>query len=181
MYAPKGFPADGVSDPMSDLRTHPVPDAVNPDDWTLRVTGTVDAPLRLSATDLEAFPLETVTDDFACVEGWVADGLAWRGVPVDAVLERAVPTTGSEYALVRAMDGDYACAFSLETLSEALLAIELDGEPLSVEHGGPARLVPTGIDRDCWESVKWVCEIRIDEMPFSDADTAEDVALSRLE
>ena len=166
---------------MSDLRTHAVPDAVDPDDWTLRVTGTVDRPLRLSAADLESFPLETVTDDFACVEGWSAEGLAWRGVRVDDVLEGAGPTTGSEHALVRAMDGDYACGFPLEALSDALLAIELDGEPLPVEHGGPARLVPTGTDRDCWESVKWVSEIRVGETPFSDADTAKDVALSRLE
>ena len=170
-----------MSDSPTDLRTHPVPDAVDPDDWALRVTGTVDRPLRLSPTDLEALPLESVTDDFACVEGWAAEDLAWRGVRVADVLERAGPTTGSEYALVRAMDGDYACAFPLEALSDALLALELDGEPLPVDYGGPARLVPTGGDRDCWESVKWVAEIRVGETPFSDADTAADLALSRLE
>ena len=166
---------------MSDLRTHPVPDAVDPDDWALRVTGAVDRSLRLSAADLESFPLETVTDDFACVEGWVADDLAWRGIRVGAVLERAGPTAESEHALVRAMDGDYACSFPLETVSDALLAVELDGEPLPVDHGGPARLVPLGAGSDCWESVKWVSEIRVGETPFSDADTAKDVALSRLE
>ena len=166
---------------MDDLRTHAVPDAVEPDDWALRVTGTVDRALRLAPTDLESFPLETVTDDFACAEGWVADDLAWRGVRVGAIFERAGPSAETEYALVRAMDGDYACSFPLETLSEALLAVQLDGESLPVEHGGPARLVPTGADRDCWESVKWVTELRIGEAPFSDADTAADVALSRLE
>ena len=78
-------------------------------------------------------------------------------------------------------DGDYACAFPLERLSDALLAVELEGELLPVEHGGPARLVPIGADTDCWEHVKWVAEIEVGETPFSDADTAKDVALSRLE
>lgn len=166
---------------MSDLRTHAVPDAVKSDDWVLRVTGTVDRVLQLATTDFESFPLETITDDFACAEGWVADDLSWRGVRVGAVLERAGPTADSEYGLVRAMDGDYACSFPLERLADALLAVELDGEVLPVEHGGPARLVPTTSDRDCWESVKWVTELRAGETPFSDADTAADVALSRLE
>ncbi|MFC4543164.1 molybdopterin-dependent oxidoreductase [Halosolutus amylolyticus] len=166
---------------MSDLRTHDVPAAVDPDGWTLSVTGTVDRSLRLTPDDLASFPLETAADDFACVEGWVADGLSWRGVRVGTVLDRAGLTEGSEYALVRAMDGDYACSFSLDRLRESILALELDGESLPVEHGGPARLVPIDSERNCWEHIKWVSAIEVGETPFSDADTAKDLALSRIE
>lgn len=166
---------------MSDLETHEIPAAVNPETWTLRVTGAVEQPLQLSPADLETFPLETAADEFACVEGWVAEGLSWRGVRVGTVLDRADPNPSSEYGLVRAMDGDYACSFPLERLSESLLALELDGEPLPVEHGGPARLVPTGAGRECWESVKWVSRIVLGETPLSAADTAAERALSRLE
>ncbi len=102
-------------------------------------------------------------------------------VRVGDLLERAGPSAEAEHALARAMDGDYACSFPLEALSDALLAVELDGEPLPVEHGGPARLVPIGPNRDCWESVKWVSEIRVGETPFPDADTAKETALSRIE
>lgn len=181
MCAPTGFSVGGVPAPVTDLRTHPVPDAVDAEAWALRVTGAVDRSLRLSAAALESFPLETVTDDFACAEGWVADGLAWRGIRVGDILERAGRRPRPSTPSSRAMDGDYACSFPLEALSDAILAVELDGEPLPVDHGGPARLVPTGPDRDCWTSVKWVSEIRIGETPFSDADTAKETALSRLE
>lgn len=166
---------------MSDLRPHDVPSAVDPDGWALRVTGTIDQPLRLTPDDLMSFSLETADDDFACVEGWVANGLSWRGVRVETILERAGPTEDSEHALVRAMDGEYACSFPLDRISTSILALELDGETLPVEHGGPARLVPLGTDRDCWESIKWVSEIRLGETPFSEADTAKGLALSRIE
>ena len=166
---------------MSDLETHAVPEDVDPADWTLRISGTVDRSLQLTPDDLASYPLERATDDFACVEGWVAEGLSWRGVRVGTVLERAEPTVESKYGLVRAMDGEYACSFSLERLSDAILTLELDGEPLPVEHGGPVRYVPLDADRDCWESIKWVSEIVISEVPFTDADTAKQLALSRIE
>ncbi|AEH39129.1 molybdopterin-dependent oxidoreductase [Halopiger xanaduensis] len=166
---------------MDGLKSYGVPDDVDPDGWTLRVAGTVDRPLRIDPADLASYPLETAADDFACIEGWVANGLSWRGVRVARLLEGADPTDASEYALVRAMDGEYACSFPLDRLRESILAVELDGETLPVEHGGPARLVPLDTDRDCWESIKWVSEIRIGETPFTEDDTAKDLALSRIE
>ena len=168
---------------MDDLETHPVPDDVarDLDAWELRVTGAVDRPLSLARDDLASLSDETVVDDFACVEGWKATDLAWGGVRCETLLERADPAAASEHALVRATDGDYACAFPLGRLSDALLAVELEGEPLPVEHGGPARLVPVGADVDCWEHVTWVAEIEVGEKPFREGDTAKDVALSRLE
>lgn len=165
---------------MSDLETHDVPEDVDADAWRLGVTGAVGRELDLDVADLEALPTETFAADFSCVEGWVAEDLTWRGVRVGDLLERAEPTAAATYALVRAMDGAYACSFPLERLSEAVLAIELDGAPLPIEHGGPARLVPTGA-ADCWESVKWVAEIELVDSPPGDDDTAKSIALSRVE
>lgn len=166
---------------MTDLGRHEVPDGVGTAGWTLGVTGTVEEPLDLTRTDLDSFPVETFGGDFVCEEGWVAEDLAWRGVRVGELLERAGPTDASEYGLVRSMDGDYACSFPIERLAESVLAFELDGEPLGAEHGGPARLVPTDGERDCWESVKWVSGIELLERAPTDADTARELALSRIE
>ncbi|MFB6090747.1 MAG: molybdopterin-dependent oxidoreductase [Halobellus sp.] len=166
---------------MTELESHPVPADVDPDGWALRVGGAVDRPLRLDRADVAALPAETFEEDFECVEGWTAAGLTWRGVRVERLLDRAGPTAEASHALVRAMDGDYACAFPLETLAGAVLATELDGEALPVEHGGPARLVPTDAGTDCWESVKWVAEIEVRESAPTDADTAEELALSRID
>jgi DMSO/TMAO reductase YedYZ molybdopterin-dependent catalytic subunit len=165
---------------MTDLQVHDVPAGVDPDEWRLDVTGAVTRDLALSRSDLAAFESETFTDDFECVEGWVAADLTWRGVRVGDVLAEADPDAGSSHALVAAMDGEYACSFPLERIAEAVLAVELDGDPLPVEHGGPARLVPTG-DADCWESVKWVSEVRVTQTTPANRDTAERIARSRLE
>jgi len=166
---------------MTDLRRHEVPDGIETAGWRLGVTGTVEGPLELTRGDLESFPIETFRGDFVCEEGWVAEDLAWRGVRVGRLLERAGPTDASECGLVRSMDSDYACSFPLERLAESVLAFELDGEPLGAEHGGPARLVPTDRERDCWESVKWVSEIELVERAPTEADTARELALSRIE
>ncbi|MFB6270042.1 MAG: molybdopterin-dependent oxidoreductase [Halobacterium sp.] len=165
---------------MTDLEVHDVPAAVDRDEWRLRVTGAVDAPTAFDRGDLESLPAETYTADFACVEGWVAEDLAWRGVRVRDLLSQAGPTGAASHALVHAMDGEYACSFPLDRLADAVLAVGLDGDPLPVEHGGPARLVPTG-DADCWESVKWVDRVDVRESRPDDEDTAESIALSRVE
>jgi len=163
---------------MVGLDSHPVPESVNPDEWQLRVTGAVAEPLRLTKAELRTLPETGVTDDFACVEGWRAADLAWRGVRLGTVLARAKPAAEAAYVLVHAMDGDYASAFSIDRVRDALLAVDLDGEPLSVEHGGPARLVPVD-DADCWESIKWVSEIEVTATEPTGRDTAKELALGR--
>ncbi|WP_226479510.1 molybdopterin-dependent oxidoreductase [Natrinema amylolyticum] len=166
---------------MSGLREFDVRSGVDEDAWELTVAGAVKRAVHLSADDLAALPLETDTADFACAEGWVAEDLTWRGVRVADVLALAEPTDAGAYALVSGMDDDYACSFPLSRLADAVLAVELDGEALPVEHGGPARLVPAGADSDCWEHVKWVSRIDVRETDPLEEDTAKELALSRLE
>lgn len=162
---------------MTGLETHDVPDAVEPTDWELDVTGAVSRPLRLDLDELMTFPVEVFTGDFECVDGWVAADLSWRGVRVADVLDRASPTVEDGYVLVRAMDTDYACSFPKARVADALLAVGLDGDELPVEHGGPVRLVPTGSGSDCWESVKWVSELEVSASEPAADDTARERAL----
>jgi DMSO/TMAO reductase YedYZ molybdopterin-dependent catalytic subunit len=164
---------------MTDLATHDAPAEVTPDDSRLLVTGSVDNEVAFDHADLRALATASYTADFSCVEGWTAEGLSWRGVRVDEVLSRARLTDESSHVLVRAMDDEYACSFPVSRLEGALLAVELDGDRLPVEHGGPARLVPTD-ESDCWESVKWVAELDVCESSPADEDTAERMALSRI-
>lgn len=164
---------------MAGLDSHPVPEGVNPDEWCLRVTGAVAESLQLTEAELRTLPETGVTNDFACVEGWRAADLSWRGVRLGAVLAQARPTADAAYVLINAMDGDYACSFSLGRPRDALLAVELDGEPLSVAHGGPARL-PTSGDADCWDNVKWVSEIEVTATEPAGRGTAKEFALGRV-
>lgn len=166
---------------MTGLQPHAVPEAVDPNEWRLRVGGAVARPLRLDRSDLADVPTESFTADFACVEGWTAEDLSWRGVRVGTLIERAGPTDASTHVLVHAMDGEYACAFRVDRARDADLAPALDGEPLPVDHGGPARLVPTDTEADCWESVKWVSELEVTESEPRADDSAKATALSRIE
>ncbi|WP_096388947.1 molybdopterin-dependent oxidoreductase [Halopenitus persicus] len=187
-------PADPSADPPADPLADPAAG------WTLRITTSTGVDLdsapdqatdseddagdsvTVTYDDLAALPHETFSGDFSCLEGWTATDLTWRGVRVGRLLEATVGARdGGSHALVRAMDGEYACAFPIDRLSESVLALELDGEPLPVEHGGPARLVPPGEDADCWRSVKWVAAIEVTAEPPTEADTAREIALSRVD
>lgn len=163
---------------MDGLPRHDVPEEVRTADWTLTVRGSVRRPRAFDADDLAALPTETFSEDFDCEAGWTVEGLSWRGVRVRDLLDRVDPAPESQYALVHAMDGDYACAFPIDRLETAVLALELDGEPLPAAHGGPARLIPTG-DGDCWESVKWVDSIEL--TTGRPEDTAREIALGRID
>jgi len=163
---------------MSDLPRHEVPAGASTDRWSLTVRGSVSRPREFDVDDLRPLQTETFTADFECEVGWVAEDVSWSGVGVAELLDRVEPTPNSEYALVHAMDGEYACSLPLQRLRRAVLALELDGDRLPVEHGGPARLVPTD-EGDCWESVKWVEAIELtSERPD---DTAREIALGRFE
>ena len=166
---------------MDGLKQHDVPDGVETDGWTLDVRGTVNQPLQLRRSDLDQYPVTTYRGDFSCVDGWGTDDLRWRGVRVGEILDDADPAAESGFALVRAMDGEYACSFPLRDVADAVLAIELDDDPLPVVHGGPVRLVPANADSECWEQVKWVSEIRITDSRPTTQDTAKEHALSRIE
>lgn len=48
--------------------------------WRLDPVGSVDRSLGLSVEEIRSFDLEAFSEDFACVEGWVGEGLSWRGV-----------------------------------------------------------------------------------------------------
>jgi DMSO/TMAO reductase YedYZ molybdopterin-dependent catalytic subunit len=56
--------------------------------------------------------------------------------------------------MVRVGAGSYRMPLSMDEVREALLADELDGAPLTLEHGAPWRLIVPGAA--CYTSVKWV-------------------------
>lgn len=167
--------------PVTGLESFDVPADVDEVAWTLAVFGRVDRELELRRSDVTTMDLEAVTEDFSCVEGWTATDLAWRGIRIRELFARAGPVPDAAFCLVHGMDGDYACNLPIERAADGLLAVELDGEPLPIEHGGPARLVLADRESDCWESVKWVSKLEVLAHEPVEADTASEIALSRLE
>lgn len=95
-------------------------------------------PLTLTYADLLALPQVDLTRDFHCVTGWSRLEVAWRGVRVRDLLERARPRPEAVAALVQSYGG-YTTNLLLEDLlrEDVLLAHTLFGKPLPPERGGP--------------------------------------------
>jgi DMSO/TMAO reductase YedYZ molybdopterin-dependent catalytic subunit len=128
----------------------PLP-SVDPRTWSLQVLGAVERPLELTYDDLLAEELVEVDATIACVSNEVGGDLIgtarWLGVPLAVLLERAGPTAAAEQLLGRSVDG-WTGGFPLEVLDDgrpALVAVGMNGEPLPVRHGFPARLVVPGL------------------------------------
>jgi DMSO/TMAO reductase YedYZ molybdopterin-dependent catalytic subunit len=86
--------------------------------------------------------------------------MTFTGVSVDVLLAAARPLAGATHVLISSHTG-YTTNLPLEDVigGRAWIAWDADGEPLSRDHGGPARfLVP---HLYFWKSAKFVSGLRL--------------------
>lgn len=125
--------------------------------YRLVVEGRVVRPLALALADLRALPQREATLPVACVEGWSASA-RWRGVPVRDLLALAGVDGDAEVDVESLQPAGLYRASVLNRDQVAdpdtLLALELGGEPLHIDHGYPARLI--GPNRPGVSQTKWV-------------------------
>ena len=97
--------------------------------------------------------VEDIVTDIHCVTHWSKLDMAWRGVPLDRLFDDV--ETSHDYTMVRSFGG-YTTNLPLADLldGQAWIAVEAEGEPLTPEHGGPARLLVPHLY--FWKSAKWV-------------------------
>src|SRR5690606_6138434 len=111
--------------------------AVDPAEWSLRVTGLVDEPFEITWDELLALPMTEHHVTLACVSNPVGGDLVgnalWLGYPVRDLLARARPQADADMVLSSSVDG-WSAGTPLEILTdperESLLAIGMNGEPL---------------------------------------------------
>ena len=154
----------------NNLPTPPESIVADRDAWKLQIDG-VKKPAQLTLRDLKAMGLETVTMVLQCSGNgrgffpskpsgtqWTvgaAGCVVWSGVPVRAVVEalggmadgmRYMTGTGGE----KLPDGIDPKSIIVErsvpasAMQDALLAWEMNGEPVPLAHGGPLRLIVPG-------------------------------------
>jgi DMSO/TMAO reductase YedYZ molybdopterin-dependent catalytic subunit len=133
----------------------------DPAEYRLRVNGLVDEPLDLSYADLRAMTPTSLTRDFQCVTGWRVYDVAWRGVRLADVLDRAGVQAGAKALRFRSFDGVYTESLTLRQArrDDVLVAYELEGDDLSDAHGGPVRLYVAPMYG--YKSLKWLSEIEL--------------------
>jgi DMSO/TMAO reductase YedYZ molybdopterin-dependent catalytic subunit len=137
---------------------------VTAEEWRLRVHGMVDRELNLTFDDIRRRPLVERTVTLTCVSNEVGGGLIstarFVGVPIRDLLVEAGARPESDQLLSTSVD-DFTAGTPVEVLMDedrgSLLAIGMNGEPLPVEHGFPARMVVPGL-YGYVSATKWVTD-----------------------
>lgn len=143
-------------------------------DWRLRIHGMVDREVTYTFDDLQRFePIEkTVT--LACVSnpvgGELISNAAWVGYRVRDLLRDAGIAADADMVLSTSIDG-FTIGTPVEALTDgrdSLLAIGMNGVPLPVEHGYPARLVVPGL-YGFVSATKWVVDLELTRFDRTEA------------
>ena len=128
--------------------------------WTLRVWGQVDTELTLNYDELKSLPATEVTSDIHCVTRWSRFDAHFKGVHWRELAKLCNPKPSAQFVLAHAEFG-FTANSPLSAIEDenALVVYEADGEPLTPEHGWPARLfVPT---KYFWKSAKWLTGLEL--------------------
>ncbi|GEL19024.1 hypothetical protein PA7_28610 [Pseudonocardia asaccharolytica DSM 44247 = NBRC 16224] len=135
-------------------------------DYRLPVGGLVENPVSLSLPRLRELGWATQITNHNCIQGWnsIAE---WAGVPLGALLDLVKPRPEVTHVVFYAMDdkglteGEGRYGYYYEALpiflarrTQSLLALEMNGGPLPIEHGAPLRVrVETQLG---YKMVKWI-------------------------
>lgn len=173
------------------VRSHFEVPSIDPRTWRLHLDGAVEHPGRFALSELRKLPRRDLWVTLECAGNGrgamkpLPPGLPWgfgavgtarfTGVPLSLVLERAAPRSEAREVLFVGADrgrvepGEvvpFARSLPLEVARhpDTLVALAMNGRPLSAAHGFPARLI---VPR--WyamASVKWLVGIHVLDAQF---------------
>ncbi len=115
---------------------------VSKEEWSLRVDGEVENPVRLNWTAFMNLPQTEVISNFHCVETWSVLDQKWRGVLFKDLVSHVKPKSTSTYVWFESYD-TYTTSLPIETLmdEDVILSHMLNDEDLPQPLGGPMRLI----------------------------------------
>ena len=132
--------------------------------WRFRISGLVGKEVEWNWEEFLQLPRTKVFADFHCVTHWSRLGNLWEGVTTrELVCLAGGARAKAAFVLVHGYDRGWTTNLPLDDfLSEdALVATHHDGEPITAEHGGPARLIVPRLY--AWKSAKWVAGVELME------------------
>lgn len=109
-----------------------------PEDWRLKIITPAGTARLMTLEEVKALPQVEMTPELMCVEGW-SEVVHWTGTP----LRHLAPPNAPEYVSLSTPDEAYYVGLDRESAlhPQTLLAWDMNGSPLTPEHGAPLRLV----------------------------------------
>ena len=139
---------------------------VDPATWQLRIHGMVQREVTITFAELLKRPLIEDYVTLTCVSdpvsGPYVGNAKWLGASLAALIRQARPRAGADQLLCTSVDG-FTSGTPLQAVldgPDALLAVAMNGTPLPVEHGFPARMVIPGL-YGYVSATKWVTDIEV--------------------
>ncbi len=137
---------------------------VNATGWKLDISGLVNTPVSFDFDGIKKLPVQTRYHTLTCISnpvgGEYIGNAEWRGTPLKGILEQAGVKPGVKRLVFTCADG-YTDSIPLEVALDprTTLAYEMNGKPLTDDHGFPARmLIP---DIYGMKNAKWVTSITL--------------------
>lgn len=149
-------------------------------EWSLEIGGLVEKPTTLSWAALQKLPVRRIVAAHECAGSPLypkkpvrrVGNVEWQGVPLAAVLASAgvmpaaryVWSTGADTGTFNSVHHPYYqkdLPIEKALAAETLIATHINGEPLSPERGGPARLIVPGFYGT--NSTKWLTRLELRE------------------
>ncbi|WP_156623840.1 molybdopterin-dependent oxidoreductase [Mycobacterium sp. 852002-40037_SCH5390672] len=143
-------------------------------DWRLRIHGMVEHEATYSFDELAHFDVVETVTTLTCVSNPVGGDListgVWTGYRVADLLAATGVRADADMVLSTSIDG-FTAGTPVQALTDgrdALLAVGLNGQPLPIEHGYPARLVVPGL-YGYVSATKWVVEMELTRFDRAEA------------
>ena len=161
---------------------------VSTSEWRLLIEGLVEEPFQLTYDQITRMPKAIVSNTLECSGNgrslltqkasgnpWTIGGVGnamWGGVWLRDILVKARPKPEAKHVAFQGMDKPvgssgvpFVRSIPLEkAMSSALLAYEMNGEPLPIKHGYPLRALALGwTGANC---AKWLHKITLMDRPY---------------
>jgi DMSO/TMAO reductase YedYZ molybdopterin-dependent catalytic subunit len=139
---------------------------VDPSSWQLRIHGMVSREITITFEELLKRPLIEDYVTLCCVSepvgGPYIGNALWLGASLAGLLREAGIKAGADQLMCTSVDG-FTSGTPVQTVMDgrdALLAVAMNGQPLPIAHGFPARMVVPGL-YGYVSATKWVTDINV--------------------
>ena len=167
IVSPNTRRADRIPPGQSRTKKWPVLDAsgapaIDLSTWRFAIRGLVGKEVQWTWQEFLAMPRVRVFSDFHCVTRWSRLGNTWEGVSTRELISRAGGAQPeARFVMAYGYDRGWTTNLPLDDFlaEDALVAFLHDGESISTEHGGPARLIVPRLY--AWKSAKWIAGVEL--------------------